>query len=293
MRFSGAYTALITPFRNGDIDFTALEALVERQIEGKIDGLVPCGTTGESATMSETERLAVIQRVVDVAGGRVPIIAGTGSNDTLKSLQFTQKVAEIKGVDAALVVTPYYNKPGQRGIVAHFQHIAERGGLPVVMYNVPGRTVVGMSADTIATLAAHPNIVGIKEASADMNLDTEIMNRVPDGFAMLSGDDFTTFQWVALGGHGCISVVSNVAPTLMHDLIEATRGGDLARARRLHQVVYPLARALFSDANPVPTKSAAKLLGWCSDEARLPLYAGDEALEARVAAALRQAELLP
>lgn len=292
MRFSGAYTALITPFRDGQIDFPALDALVERQIENNIDGLVPCGTTGESATMTPAERFDVISRVVAVANGRVPIIAGTGSNDTSETTQFTQRIAEIKGVDAALVVTPYYNKPGQRGIVAHFQHVADHGGLPVVMYNVPGRTVVSMNADTVATLAAHPNIVGIKEASADLNLDTEIFARVPDDFSMLSGDDFTTFQFVAMGGHGCISVVSNVAPRLMHDLIAATRDADLATARRLHHDVYPIAKVLFSDANPVPTKTAARLLGWCSDEARLPLYAGDEALAQRVGDVLRRAGLL-
>lgn len=292
MRFSGAYTALITPFRDGQIDFPALDALVERQIENNIDGLVPCGTTGESATMTPAERFDVISRVVAVAHGRVPIIAGTGSNDTSETTQFTQRIAEIKGVDAALVVTPYYNKPGQRGIVAHFQHVADHGGLPVVMYNVPGRTVVSMNADTVATLAAHPNIVGIKEASADLNLDTEIFARVPDDFSMLSGDDFTTFQFVAMGGHGCISVVSNVAPRLMHDLIAAARDADLTTARRLHHDVYPIAKVLFSDANPVPTKTAARLLGWCSDEARLPLYAGDEALAQRVGDVLRRAGLL-
>ncbi|MEZ4462016.1 MAG: 4-hydroxy-tetrahydrodipicolinate synthase [bacterium] len=292
MQFSGAYTALITPFRNGEVDRTALGELVERQIEGGIDGLVPCGTTGESATMNEAERLDVIRTVVDVANGRVPIIAGTGSNDTIKSTHFTQRVAEIPGVDAALVVVPYYNKPGQRGIIAHFEHVANHGGLPVVMYNVPGRTVVSMTAETISTLAAHPNIVAIKEASADMNLDTDMFARAPMGFSMLSGDDFTTFQFVAMGGHGCISVVSNIAPKLVHELVAATAQANLDTARRLHTRVHQLARVLFSDANPVPTKCAAKLLGWCSDEARLPLYQADGELTARVETALRQAELL-
>jgi 4-hydroxy-tetrahydrodipicolinate synthase len=290
--FTGAYTALITPFKNHGVDFDALANLVERQIEGGIDGLVPCGTTGEASTMSEIERLEVIQRVVDVANGRVPIIAGTGSNDTLKTAAFTQKVGEIKGVDAALVVTPYYNKPGQRGIIAHFEAIADRSPIPLVLYNVPGRTVVSMTADTVATLAAHRNIVAIKEASADMILDTDILARVPQDFDVLSGDDFTTFQLVAMGGTGCISVVSNIAPRLMHDLVEATRSGDLATARRLHHQVVPLARVLFSDANPVPTKAAAAMLGWCSDEARLPLYSADEALKTRVHAALKNVGLL-
>lgn len=292
MQFSGAYTALITPFHNGEIDFPALDALVERQIEGKIDGLVPCGTTGESATMTGTERLSVIKRVVDVAAGRVPIIAGTGSNNTLESTEFTRRVSEIPGVDAALVVVPYYNKPGQRGIVAHFEHVANHGGLPVVMYNVPGRTVVSMNAASIATLARHPKIVGIKEASADMGLDTEMFAKLPEGFSALSGDDFTTFQFVAMGGNGCISVVSNIAPTLVHDLVSATLTFDLLKARDLHQRVYRLGRVLFSDANPVPTKCAAKLLGWCSDEARLPLYRADDALRERVEVALKEAGVL-
>jgi 4-hydroxy-tetrahydrodipicolinate synthase len=292
MSFQGAFTALITPFKNNEVDFAALEALVERQIDGGINGLVPCGTTGESATMSATERLAVIQKVVDVTAGRVPIIAGTGTNNTLETTQFTQQVSKIRGVDAALVVTPYYNKPGQRGIVAHFEFVAENGGLPVIVYNVPGRTVVGTSAETVATLARHPNIVGIKEASADMNLDTEIFQKVPRDFSLLSGDDFTTLQFVLMGGAGCISVVSNIAPRLVHDLVDAARKGDLVNARILHNRVHSLAKVLFSDANPVPTKTAAKLLGWCSDEARLPLYTGDEALVGRVSSALREAGLM-
>jgi len=291
MFFKGAFTALITPFRNHEIDFKALGELVERQIEGKIDGLVPCGTTGEASTMTEQERFDVISHVVDVAKGRVPIIAGTGSNDTLKSIAFTKRVAEIKGVDAALVVTPYYNKPGQRGIVAHFEAIANQSPIPLVLYNVPGRTVISMTAPTIATLAQHPNIVAVKEASADMVLDTEILASVPENFAVLSGDDFTTFQLVALGGSGCISVVSNLAPTLMHDLVTSITEGDLARARELHHKVVPLAKTLFSDANPVPTKAGAALLGWCSDEARLPLYSPDDALRERVREAMKLAGL--
>ncbi len=292
MSFQGAFTALITPFRNNEIDFAALDALVERQIAGGIDGLVPCGTTGESATMSANERLAVIQRVVDVTKGRVPIIAGTGTNDTIETTRFTQLVSKISGVDAALVVAPYYNKPGQRGIIAHFEHVADHGGLPVVVYNVPGRTVVSTTAETVATLARHPNIVGIKEASADMNLDTEIFQKVPADFSLLSGDDFTTFQFVTMGGAGCISVVSNIAPKMVHDLVDAAQRGDLVNARLLHNRVHSLGKVLFSDANPVPTKTAARLLGWCSDEARLPLYTGDEALTERVAVALREAGLM-
>ena len=292
MKFQGAYTALITPFRDGEVDLPALKSLVERQIDGGIDGLVPCGTTGESATMTAEERITVIETVVDVAGGRVPIIAGTGSNDTRASLAFTRRVAEIKGVDAALVVVPYYNKPGQRGLLLHFEALANEGGLPLVLYNVPGRTVISMTAETIATLAKHPNIVAVKEASADMILDTEILASVPNDFSVLSGDDFTTFHLSAMGGDGCISVVSNLLPGLMSELVRTARAGDLEHARILHQKVVPLAKVLFSDSNPVPTKTAARLLGWCSDAARAPLYRGDDALEIRVAEALRRVELL-
>lgn len=290
--FQGAYTALITPFTDdGSVDFDALADHVERQIEGGIDGLVPCGTTGESATLSAAEHLQVIRRVVDVANGRVPVIAGTGSNDTAKSIATTRSVAEIDGVDAALVVVPYYNKPGQRGLLNHFTRVADEGGLPVVLYNVPGRTVISLNADTVEKLAAHPSIVAIKEASADMVMDTDILARVPEGFSVLSGDDFTTFHLAATGGHGCISVVSNLAPGLMSELIRTARSGDLDRAREIHHTVVPLARTLFSDANPVPTKTAARLLGWCGDFARAPLYRGDEVLEERVQQALDDAGL--
>lgn len=292
MAFSGAYTALITPFKNSEVDHKALSELVERQIDGKIDGLVPCGTTGESATLTEQERLAVIKTVVDQSRGRVPIIAGTGSNDTAKSIAFTKAVSEIKGVDAALVVAPYYNKPGQRGLVLHFEAIANASPLPLVLYNVPGRTVISLSAPTVATLAKHPNIVAIKEASADMVLGTDILATVPGDFDVLSGDDFTTLPLVCLGGKGCISVVSNLAPTLMHELVQAGLNSDLKTARELHQKVVPFAKILFSDSNPVPTKAGAALLGWCSDEARLPLYSPDEALKERVAQGLKELGLL-
>lgn len=288
--FEGAFTAIITPFtEDGSVDKTALAKLVERQIEGGIDGLVPCGTTGESATMSPAEQLDVISTVVDVANGRVPIIAGTGSNDTRRSVDMTRKVAEIDGVDAALVVVPYYNKPGQRGLIGHFTKVADEGGLPVVLYNVPGRTVISMTPQTIAELATHRNIVAVKEASADMTLDTEVLASVPEDFAVLSGDDFTTFHLVAMGAQGCISVVSNLAPAMMSEMVSSLRSGNLERARELHHKVVPLAKVLFSDANPVPTKAAAKMLGWCTDVARAPLYRPDQALETRVKAALEAA----
>ncbi|QDG54277.1 4-hydroxy-tetrahydrodipicolinate synthase [Persicimonas caeni] len=272
MNLRGAYTALITPFRNGEVDVDALRDLVERQIDGGIDGLVPCGTTGEAATMTAEEQLLVIRTVVDAAEGRVPIIAGTGSNDTRKTVEFTREVAQIDGVDAALVVVPYYNKPDQEGLFRHFTQVADEGGLPVVLYNVPGRTVRSFTPATVGRLADHDNIIAIKEATGDMAFDTEVLEAVEGKINVMSGDDFTTFPLVACGGTGCVSVVSNLDPTSMSRMCEATLEGDFETARRLHMKIQPLARALFSAPNPVPTKTIASKLGWCTPEVRAPLY---------------------
>ncbi len=292
LRLQGALTAIITPFAKGQVDYESLRALVSRQIEGGIDGLVPCGTTGESVTMSDEERLGVIGAVVEQAGGRVPIVAGTGTNDTAASVAFTKRVAALGGVDAALVVTPYYNKPNQEGLYRHFATIADEGGLPVVVYNVPGRTNISLTAKTIARLAAHGNIVGVKEASGDMVLATQIFEQIGDSIAMLSGDDFTTFPFLALGGQGCISVVSNLDPGAMSQMCALANRGDWAGARALHMQIQPLARALFSDANPIPVKAAAALLGWCGPDMRGPLYAPDDASRQALAEVLRAYGLL-
>ena len=272
MELRGAFTALITPFRDGKVDVAALEELVERQIDGGIDGLVPCGTTGESATMSADEQLTVIRTVAEAAHGRVPVVAGTGSNDTRKSVAFTRKVAEIDGVDAALVVVPYYNKPDQEGLYRHFTTVADEGGLPVVLYNVPGRTVRSLTPETVGRLAKHDNIVAIKEATGDLRFDTEVLEQVDGNIQVLSGDDFTTFPLLACGGTGCVSVLSNVDPTVMSQMCQAALDGNLEQARELHMRIQPLARALFSAPNPVPTKAIASMLGWCKAEVRGPLY---------------------
>lgn len=275
----GAMTALITPFKDGQIDEPALRALVDRQIEGHIDGLVPCGTTGESATMSTDERLRVIGIVAQQAAGRVPVIAGTGSNVTESSIAFTQRVSEIPGVSAALVVCPYYNKPTPSMVQRHFESIADEGGLPVVMYNVPGRTVISMTPEVIGNLSHHPNIIGIKEATGDLGFDAEVfeLTQGVEGFALLSGDDFTTMPFIASGGHGCISVVSNIDPVSVATMCMLTSQGDLVPARALHLKIQPLARVLFERSNPMPTKALAALLGWCEDEVRAPLYTADAA----------------
>lgn len=292
LRLQGALTAIITPFAKGEVDHKSLRALVLRQIEGGIDGLVPCGTTGESVTLSDEERVAVIETVVKQAGGRVPIVAGTGTNDTAASLAFTKRVAALGGVDAALVVTPYYNKPNQEGLYRHFAQIADEGGLPVVIYNVPGRTNISLTAKTIGRLAAHGNIIGVKEASGDMVLGTQIFEAVGDSISMLSGDDFTTFPFMALGGQGCISVVSNIDPASMSQMCKRANNGDWAGARALHMKIQPLARAMFADANPIPVKAAAALLGWCGPEMRGPLYAPDEVSRDALAEVLRAYGLL-
>lgn len=285
---SGAYTALITPFRNGTVDFDALRTLVDRQIDGGIDGLVPCGTTGEAATMSPDEQVAVIEAVVDQAAGRVPIVAGTGSNDTRKTVEYTRRVASLGGVDAALVVTPYYNKPGQAALVRHYQTIADEGGLPVVLYNVPGRTAVSLTPETIATLARHEQIIAVKEATGDMVFDTNIVEQAGENITLLSGDDFTTMPLLALGGKGCISVISNLVPGAMSKMVASALSGSWEQARQIHYSIQPLARALFSDTNPVPVKIAAAMLGWCTEELRPPLYAPTDAVRERLREALEQ-----
>lgn len=287
MQIRGAYTALITPFRNGEVDVDALRALVERQIAGGIDGLVPCGTTGESATMSEAEQLLVIRTVVEAANGRVPIIAGTGSNDTKRSIAYTRTVSEIEGVDAALVVVPYYNRPDQEGLFRHFSSIADEGGLPVVLYNVPGRTVASLTPATVGRLAPHENIVAIKEATGDIKFGSEVIEEVGDQIVVLSGDDFTTFPLIACGGIGCISVVSNLDPAAMSQMCAAALSGDYERARQLHLKIQPLARALFSAPNPMPTKTIAAMLDWCAPDIRGPLYEASDAQRAALSETLK------
>lgn len=292
IKIQGAYTALITPFCDGAVDHAALRDIVERQIELGINGLVPCGTTGETATMTEDEQVAVIETVVQVARGRVPVIAGTGSNDTARTIRHTRRVSEIPGVAAALVVTPYYNKPGQNALVRHFQEVADEGGLPVVLYNVPGRTGVSMTPETVARLAAHGRILAIKEATGDMILATRIREACGDDIVLLSGDDFTTFPFLAVGGVGCISVVSNLDPAGVSKMCAHAAADEWGAARELHYRMQPLARALFSDANPVPVKIGASMLGLCTPELRPPLYAPTAEVSDAVRVALRNHGLM-
>ena len=268
--FSGTFTALITPFRNGEVDVEALEGMVEFQIQHGVSGLVPCGTTGETPAMSEEEDRVVVETVVRVTNGRVPVVAGTGSNSTDMAIKYT-KMAQETGADGSLQVAPYYNKPTQEGLYRHFAAIAESTELPLIIYNIPGRTSVTISAETMARLAEIPNIVGVKDSTLSMNMISDVISLCGEEFDVLSGDDPMTLPLIALGGVGVISVASNVAPGAVSDMVRALLSGDFERGRELHYELLPLFRALFVETNPIPVKTAASLLGLCSDEMRLPL----------------------
>ena len=268
--FSGAFTVPVTPFRNGEVDVEAIEGMVEFQIGHGVHGLVPCGTTGETPALSEKEDRLVIETVVRTTGGRVPVIAGSGSNSTDMAIKYT-KMAEEAGADGSLQVSPYYNKPTQEGLYRHFAAIAENTDLPLILYNIPGRTAVTIEAETLARLAEIPGIVGVKESTLSMNMVSDVKRLCGEEFVILSGDDPMTLPLMALGGHGVFSVASNVAPAAVSDMVNALAAGDYERGRELHYELLPLFRALFVETNPIPVKAAASILGLCSDEMRLPM----------------------
>jgi len=284
--FSGCLVALITPFRDGQIDEPALRRLVEFHLQNGTDGLVPCGTTGESVAMTEEEQLRVIEIVVETVNHRIPVIAGTGTNSTAKTIKMTKKAREI-GADGALLVTPYYNKPTQQGLFLHFEAVAKETDLPLVLYNVPSRTGVNLLPETVARLAKIPTIVGIKEASGSMDQVSQIIESCRPDFAVLSGDDSLTLPMLALGAVGVVSVVGNLAPAAMSEMVRAYRTGQVARARELHYQLFDLCRAMFLETNPIPVKTAAGILGLCSDEMRLPMCPMGEANRAKLEAVLR------
>ncbi|NJB66730.1 4-hydroxy-tetrahydrodipicolinate synthase [Desulfobaculum xiamenense] len=271
MQFKGAFSALVTPFRNGEIDEEAFRAFIEWQIEQGIDGLVPCGTTGESATLTHAEHGRVIKICVDQVKGRVPVLAGSGSNNTLEAIELTRYAKEA-GADGALLITPYYNKPTPAGLVAHFKAIATEVSIPIVVYNVPGRTALNVQPATLKAIKdAVPEVVGVKEATGNLKQVSEMIELCGEDFCMLSGDDFTVLPLLALGGCGVISVVSNVMPAAMSGMCKAFAEGDIATARKLHYHMAPLCRALFSETNPIPVKTAVSMMGMCTEEFRLPL----------------------
>lgn len=270
-QFHGAYTALVTPFKNGSVDEEAFRKHIEWQIEQGIHGLVPCGTTGESATLTHEEHEAVIRICVEQAKKRVPVIAGAGSNNTREAIRLT-KFAKSIGADAVLHITPYYNKPTQEGLYQHFKAISDDVSIPVIMYNVPGRTGCNMLPETAARIARDmPDVVGIKEATANLAQVSDVVELAPAGFQVLSGDDFTVLPILSVGGCGVISVSSNVAPAMMSGLCNAFAAGDLEEARRLHFALAPLNRAMFLETNPLPVKTALALMGYQELEFRLPL----------------------
>ncbi len=269
--FKGVYTAIVTPFRNGQIDWEAYKNLVEDQKKAGVDGIVPCGTTGESATLTYQEHIDLIKRSVEFAEGKIKVIAGTGSNSTREAIELTTE-AEKAGADGALLITPYYNKPTQRGLYQHFKAIAESTSLPLILYNIPGRTAVKLELDTICKLAEIKNIVGIKEATGSLDMATSLVLNCPEDFVILSGDDSLTLPIMAVGGHGVISAVANIVPEDMVALVRAVENNDLATARKLHQKLFPLIKAIFIETNPIPVKQALVLMDKIKLEYRLPLY---------------------
>jgi len=288
----GALTALVTPFgADGRVDFPALERLACWQVDRGIHGLVPCGTTGEGATLSADEHRDVVATVVRAAAGRVPVVAGCGSNDTLRTVGAAKAAAEA-GADALLVVSPYYNKPNRSGMLSHFETVAAATDLPLVVYNVPGRTGQNLGAKLILELAGIGGVIGVKEASGDLDQISAILAGRPAGFAVLSGDDSLALATVALGAEGVISVVSNEAPAEMAEMISATRDAELARARELHFRLLPLMLANFAESNPVPVKTAMALLGHCEGALRAPLGPPSDETRERLRRAVRAARLI-
>jgi dihydrodipicolinate synthase len=284
----GSLVALITPMnQDGSINYEQLHDLIDWHIENGTDGIVAVGTTGESATLPVEEHLAVIEATVKHVNKRVPVIAGTGANNTVEAIALS-KAAEQAGADYTLSVVPYYNKPSQEGIYQHFKAIAEATSIPMVIYNVPGRTVVSMSNDTILRLAEIPNIVGVKEASGNIGNNIELINSVPEGFAVLSGDDPTGLPFMLCGGHGVVTVAANVAPKLFADMCRAALEGDIATARRLNEQLTPIYNTMFCEPSPAAPKWGLSLLGKCEPHVRLPLVALTEAGQAKVRAALEK-----
>uniref|UniRef100_A0A7C4AIK5 4-hydroxy-tetrahydrodipicolinate synthase n=1 Tax=Thermodesulfovibrio aggregans TaxID=86166 RepID=A0A7C4AIK5_9BACT len=289
--FKGSIVAIVTPFKKGKIDEKALEKLIEWHIKEGTHGIVPCGTTGEASTLDYEEHYRVIEITVKIAKKRIPVIAGTGSNSTDEAIMITRK-AEKLGADAALLVTPYYNKPTQEGLYRHFKEIADKTGLPLILYNVPGRTSVNLLPQTVARLAEIPRIVGIKEATGDMKQVSEIIRLCGDRITVLSGDDFTNLTLLALGGRGAISVTANICPRDMAELFNAWERGDIARAREIHYKLEPINKAMFIETNPIPVKTALAMMGKIKEEFRLPLCEMSEANKQKLAEVLRSAGLI-
>ena len=275
--WQGTFTAIVTPFRrDGSLDEAALRTLVDRQIEGGVDGLVPCGTTGESATMSTEEKIRVIEIVREQSNDRVRVLAGAGGNSTAAVVTLAKRIDQVS-VDGILIVVPYYNKPTQEGLYQHFTTVADAVEAPVVMYNVPGRTSANMTAETALRLAEHDNIVGTKEASGTLTQVMEIIRGAPSGFSILSGEDNLAVPIIALGGHGVVSVASNEAPAMMSEMVRSALEGKMTKARELHYKLLGLMNVNFIETNPIPVKAALAMMGLIEEQYRLPLVSMAEA----------------
>jgi 4-hydroxy-tetrahydrodipicolinate synthase len=288
--FHGSITALITPFRSGAIDWDAYDSLIEFQIDQGSHGVVACGTTGESPTLSKEEHKAIVERTVATVKKRIPVIAGTGTNSTASTIDLTLH-AQKAGADAALIVTPYYNKPTQEGLYAHYKAVHDATNIPIIIYNIPGRCVVDMTVDTMVRLAELPRIVGVKDATGDLERPTLLRAKVGADFCQLSGNDGSALPFLAAGGHGCISVISNVAPGLCANMQNAWAAGKFREAEALRDRMAQLNKALFIEASPAPIKYACAQIGLCTDEVRLPLLPATPAARSAVDGAMESAGL--
>ena len=289
--FTGCMTALITPFAGGDVDHRALADLIEAQIAGGVHGVVPCGSTGEAATLTHDEHIAIVREVVRLVRGRVPVIAGTGSNSTAEAIRLT-RAAEEAGTDGALLISPYYNKPTQEGIYRHYAAVAEATRLPLIVYNIPGRTSSNISAETMGRLSRIPNVVGVKEASGSLAQVLEVIQASGPDFAVYSGDDILTLPIMAAGGKGVIAVTANLVPRDFATLAEALLAGDLERGRTLMRRLLPLVLATSLEVNPLPVKTALAMMGRCAEEFRLPLTCMSAPARAKLEKVLREYELV-
>ena len=289
--FKGSFPALITPFKNGAVDEKSFQAFVEWQIAEGSNGLVPCGTTGETPTLSHDEHMRVTELCIEVTNGRVPIIAGTGSNSTDEAIHLTQH-AQKAGANAALIAMPYYNKPTQKGLYLHYKAIHDNSDIPIFIYNVPGRSVVDMSVATMAKLAKLPRIAGVKDATGDLTRPVATRRECGTDFCQLTGEDGISLPFLAVGGVGCISVTANIAPKMCSEMQSAWRAGDITKASALHDRLAPVHDAMFCETNPGPVKYAAELLGICSSEMRLPMCEIADTSKEQVRAALKGAGLL-
>ena len=287
--FSGSIVALVTPFKNGAVDYEALAELIEFQINGGTNGILPCGTTGESATLSHEEHDQVVEFVVKKVAGRVPVIAGSGSNSTREALRLTAHAKEA-GADGALVITPYYNKPTQRGLYRHYELLAKEVEIPIVIYNVPGRTGVSIAPETVASLDKFPNIVAIKEASGSLEQVSQIISQCD--ITVLSGEDSLTFPIMALGGKGVVSVVANILPGPVAEMVSSFLEKDVEGARKLHYELYQMSRILFVETNPIPVKAALAMMGKIREEYRLPLCQMSDENRSRLERILKDYELV-